>query len=235
MMSGQISMLHLATWPSAPEPTPRRAVSSGPIVRDGETIVFLGDSITRLGAKEGGYIDLVLQGLEKSGVKNVRRLPAGIDGNHSGDMLARLGSILSDPSVRIMTVSCGVNDVWGFDWGRGLMLEEYKANVRAIYDKAARAGVLVVAVTPTLIGEDPASEKNRVLDQFADFIREEARLRGLPLADPRADEIAALAALPPGGGLYFTYDGVHPVSAGNELIARSILRALGAGKTPVTQ
>ena len=109
------------------------------------------------------------------------------------------------------------------------MLEEYKSNVRAIYDKAARAGILVVAVTPTLIGEDPASEKNRVLDQFADFIREEAKLRGLPLADPRADEVAALAALPQGGGLHFTYDGVHPVQAGNELIARSILRALGAG------
>ena len=215
--------------PVTPVPTPRRDVSGGPIVRDGETIAFLGDSITRLGAKEGGYIDLVIQGLEKSGVKNVGRLPAGIDGNHSGDMLARLGNILSDPSVRIMTVSCGVNDVWGFDWGRGLMLEEYKDNVRAIYDKAARAGVLVVAVTPTLIGEDPASEKNRVLDQFADFIREEARLRGLPLADARADETAALAAFPPGGGLHFTYDGIHPVKAGNELIARSILRALGAG------
>ena len=68
---------------------------------------------------------------------------------------------------------------------------------------------------------------NSHVDQFADFIREEARLRGLPLADPRSDEIAALAALPPGGGLHFTYDGVHPVKAGNELIARSILRALG--------
>ena len=163
-----------------------------------------------------------------AGVHNVGKVPAGIDGNHSGDMLGRLGPILSNPEVRILTISCGVNDVWGFDWGRGLMLEEYKANVRAIYDKAARAGVLVVAVTPTLIGEDPASEKNRVLDQFADFIREEAKARGLPLADPRADEIAALKGFPPGSGLHFTYDGVHPVQAGNELIARSILKALGA-------
>ena len=78
-----------------------------------------------------------------------------------------------------------------------------------------------------MIGEDPTSEKNRVLDQFADFIREEARTRGLPLADPRADEIESLKRLPPNSGLHFTYDGVHPVRAGNELIARSILRALG--------
>ena len=213
--------------PVAPSPAPLRDPSKGVIVRDGETIAFLGDSITRLGAQEGGYIGLVLRGLEKAGVKNVGKVPAGIDGNHSGDMLGRLGPILSNPSVRIMTVSCGVNDVWGFDWGRGLVLEEYKENVRAIYDKAARAGVLVVAVTPTLIGEDPASEKNRVLDQFADFIREEAKMRGLPLADPRADEIEALKHFSPDSGLHFTYDGVHPVKAGNELIARSILRALG--------
>ncbi len=213
--------------PTPPVPAPLRDASKGPIVRDGETIAFLGDSITRLGAKEGGYIDLVIQGLEKAGVKNVGRRPAGIDGNHAGDMLGRLGAILSDPSVRIMTVSCGVNDVWGYDWGRGQTLEEYKANVRAIYDKAARAGVLVVAVTPTLIREDPTNEKNRVLDQFADFIREEAKARGLPLADPRADEVKALAKFTPNSGLHFTYDGVHPVQAGNELIARSILRALG--------
>ncbi|MBQ6245572.1 MAG: SUMF1/EgtB/PvdO family nonheme iron enzyme, partial [Kiritimatiellae bacterium] len=213
--------------PTPPVPAPLRDASKGPIVRDGETIAFLGDSITRLGAKPGAYIDLVIQGLEKAGVKNVGRHPAGIDGNHAGDMLGRVGTILSDPSVRIMTVSCGVNDVWGFDWGRGQMLEEYKENVRAIYDKAARAGVLVVAVTPTLIGEDPSAEKNRVLDQFANFIREEAKARGLPLADPRADEIEALAKFPPDSGLHFTYDGVHPVQTGNELIARSILRALG--------
>ena len=52
-------------------------------------------------------------------------------------------------------------------------------------------------------------------------------MRGLPLADPRADEIEALKHFSPDSGLHFTYDGVHPVKAGNELIARSILRALG--------
>ena len=52
-------------------------------------------------------------------------------------------------------------------------------------------------------------------------------LEVIDLLSDMADEIEALAKFPPESGLHFTYDGVHPVQAGNELIARSILRALG--------
>lgn len=199
----------------------------GILVRDGETVAFLGDSITRLGANPSGYINLVLKGLEVAGVKDVGKVPAGIDGQHSGDMLGRIGGLLANPEVRVMTISCGVNDVWGFDWGRGVQLEEYARSVRRMYDKAAAAGVQVVAMTPTLMREEPDNEYNRLLDTFADFIRAEARLRNLPLADCRAAELAALKAFPPDSGNHFTYDGVHPVWEGNKLIAREVLRAMG--------
>ena len=221
-----------AVYPKPAEPVIGPAVpDGGVVVRDGDTVAFLGDSITRLGANPGGYINLVMKGLAVAGVKGAVHIGAGIDGNNAGDMLGRVGRILSNPSVKVMTVSCGVNDVWGYEWGRGVMLEEYKRNVRAIYDKAAGAGVLVVAMTPTLIREDPSNEKNLVLDQFADFIRAEAKARGLPLADPRADEVAALARFEPDSGLHFTYDGVHPVQAGNVLIAKSVLRAMGVDES----
>ncbi|MGI5868303.1 MAG: M60 family metallopeptidase [Kiritimatiellia bacterium] len=212
--------------PAVPTPKTERD-ANGLLVRPGDTIAFLGDSITRLGGEKFGYIDLVLQGLETVGVTNVNKVLAGVDGNHSGDMLNRSGAILANPEIKIMTVSCGVNDVWGYDWGRGVELEDYMHNVRAIYNKAATAGVLVVAMTPTLIQEDPAFEKNRILDPYADFIRAEAKARGLPLADPRADQIAALATLPPDSGRHFTYDGVHPVWEGHKLLAKAVLKALG--------
>ena len=218
------------SFPKSPNPViiPQKTRNEkGILVRDGETIAFLGDSITRLGAQPLGYISLVVKGLEVAGVKNVGVVPAGIDGQHAGDMRGRIGGILANPDVKIITISCGVNDVWGFDWGRGLQLEEYQRDVRAMYNKAAVSGVQVVALTPTLIQEDPSFEKNRILDPFADFIRAEAKLRGLPLADCRAAEVAALAKLPKTGEKRFTYDGVHPVWEGNKLIAHSVLEALG--------
>lgn len=209
----------------------RKPGKNGIIVNPGETIAFLGDSITRLGSGATGYISLVIKGLEVAGVPDVKMVPAGRDGNHAGDMNGRIGGLLQNPDVRLMTISCGVNDVWGYDWGRGVQLEEYIQNVRSMYNSSAAVGVQVIALTPTLITEDPSFEKNRLLDSFADFIRSEAKARDLPLADPRADEIEALKQFPPHSGKHFTYDGVHPVFEGHKLIAKSVLRALGVSES----
>ena len=219
---------------SIPKPIllpPKARNEKGILVQPGETIAFLGDSITRLGANPNGYINLVLKGLEVAGVPGVKAVPAGIDGNHAGDMHWRIGGILLNPDVKILTISCGVNDVWGYEWGRGFPLEEYADKVRSMYNKAAAAGIQVVALTPTLIQEDPTNEKNRLLDPYADFIRAEAKLRNLPLADCRAAEIAGLAKRPKNSGNFYTYDGVHPVFEGNKLIARTVLLALGVPET----
>ena len=213
-----------------PEPTIlplRPAGKDGVLVEDGEKIVFLGDSITRLGGEKNGYIDLVIRGLEIAGVRNVGKMPAGWDGQNAGDMLGRIGGLIGNPDVKFITISCGVNDIWGYDWGRGVQLEEFRRNVRRMYDKAAASGVTVIAMTPTLIREEPDNEYNRLLDPFADVIRDEAKRRGLPLADCRAAEIEALKAFPPDSGRHFTYDGVHPVWEGHKLIARELLKAFG--------
>jgi lysophospholipase L1-like esterase len=202
--------------------------AKGILVKSGDSIAFLGDSITRLGAQELGFINLVIKGLEVAGVPDVGKVPAGWDGQHSGDMLGRVDKLIAQPNVKILTVSCGVNDVWGYDWGRGVRLRDYRRNVRGIYDKAAASNVLVVAMTPTLIQEDPRFEKNLILAPYVDFIRAEAALRKLPLADCNAAEMEALSAFPPDGTQrHFTYDGVHPVWEGNKLIARTLLGALG--------
>ena len=67
------------------------ARSQGPriLIKDGETIAFLGDSITAGGASYGGYCRLVIQGLKSVGVK-AKPVFAGVHGNTSADMLLRL-------------------------------------------------------------------------------------------------------------------------------------------------
>ena len=59
------------------------------LVKDGEKVAFLGDSITAQGWDfPGGYVKLTAAGLQTLGVKIVP-IPAGVGGNTSQDMLAR--------------------------------------------------------------------------------------------------------------------------------------------------
>ena len=60
------------------------------LVNSGETIAFLGDSITQFGGiEDGGYVKLVQAGLADQGV-NVSVINAGLSGNTSRNMLDRL-------------------------------------------------------------------------------------------------------------------------------------------------
>ena len=82
------------------------------IVKDGDTLAFLGDSITNQGQKNpDGYVNLVLRSLALEGVY-VNPVKAGIGGNKSNDMLARLERDVLSKKPNAMTFSCGVNDVW---------------------------------------------------------------------------------------------------------------------------
>ena len=63
------------------------------LVQDGESIAFLGDSITAGGEEHGGYCRLVIHGLKTKGIRT-RGIYAGVPGNKSSDMLLRLDSIL---------------------------------------------------------------------------------------------------------------------------------------------
>ena len=87
------------------------ALSAQITVKSGEKIAFLGDSITQQGNWESGYINLVMSALEANGIKAVK-IPAGISGHKSNQMLARLERDVLKKKPQIMTLSCGVNDVW---------------------------------------------------------------------------------------------------------------------------
>jgi len=99
------------------------AAENGIKIKSGEKIAFLGDSITAAGARPGGYCQLVINGLKRSGVE-VTGVFAGISGHKSNQMLARLNKDVLSKKPDWMTLSCGVNDVW--HGARGVKLEDYK-------------------------------------------------------------------------------------------------------------
>ncbi len=194
-------------------------------VSSGQKIAFLGDSITQGGVGPQGYVTLVIRGLEANGVK-ATMIPAGISGHKSNDMLGRLEKDVLSKKPDWMTLSCGVNDVW--HGANGVPLDKYKENITKIVEQCQSAGVKVMILTSTMIGEDQPNPNNQKLMAYNEFLRTLAKDKKCLLADLNADMQAAIAkAGPDKKGNLLTGDGVHMNPAGNVMMATGVLKGFG--------
>ena len=204
------------------------AFAQEPLVKSGDKIAFLGDSITQGGAGHpAGYVRRVESGLQANGIK-VTVIGAGISGHKSDQMLERLDRDVISKKPNWMTLSCGVNDVW--HGKNGVPLEAYKKNITQIVDKAQAAGIKVMILTATVIGEDLKSDNNKKLADYNAFLRTLAVEKKCVLADLNADMQAALKA-PKYPGLRLTSDGVHMNPLGDRLMAEGILKTFGLNES----
>lgn len=212
------------------------------LVKNGEKIAFLGDSITAGGwGNPAGYVRLVIAGLEANGV-HAEPVPAGISGHKSDQMLARLEKDVLSKKPQWMTLSCGVNDVW--HGPRGVPLDDamakngtydakvgergtYKANITAIIDRASAAGVKPVVLTATVIQEKLDNKENGLLAPYNDFLRQLAGEKHAPLADLNAMFQERIKAENKPDTKVLTGDGVHMNGEGNKLMATGVLKAFG--------
>lgn len=210
-------------------PLAARSADSNIPVKSGETIAFMGDSITAAGAKPNGYCQLVLEGLKKEGIET-KGVFAGISGHKSNQMLARLEKDVISRKPEWMTLSCGVNDVW--HGAKGVALEDYKKNITAIVDQCQAAGIKVVILTATMIKEDQSNELNQKLVPYNEFLRELAKEKKCLLADLNNEMQEALKTFPEDApkGKQLTGDGVHMNALGNRMMARGILKAFGVSE-----
>jgi len=195
------------------------------LVKSGEKVAFLGDSITQAGwGSPTGYVKLVASGLKANGV-DIEVIPAGISGHKSNDMLKRLEKDVLEKKPQWMTLSCGVNDVW--HGAKGVPLEDYKKNITEIVDKARAADVKVLMLTATVIHENLDSPENQKLEPYNAFLRDLAKERKLPTADLNAMFQERLKAANTPDKKVLTSDGVHMNPAGDRVMAEGILRAFG--------
>ena len=204
-----------------------RSLDAAPCVADGERVAFLGDSITQFGAWPAGYVNLVRKGLDIAGVR-IDCVYAGISGHKSNDMLKRLDRDVLARRPKWMTLSCGVNDVW--HGAKGVPLEDYKKNISAILDKCAASNVTVVVMTATMIKEDAKNAENTKLAAYNDWLRAEAKRRGLRLADQNAfmqETLSKIRETDKTPGNKLTKDGVHMDFRGNCMMAECLLKTLG--------
>ena len=194
------------------------------LIISGDTLAFLGDSITEGGAGHpAGYVRRVESGLEANGIK-IHVVGAGISGHKSNQMLERLQRDVLHKKPTWMTLSCGVNDVW--HGANGVPLPEYKKNITEIVDKAQAAGIKVMLLTSTVIGEDLDNENNAKLKEYNDFLRTLAKEKNCRFADLNADMQTILKAKP-SKELRLTSDGVHMNPLGDRVMAAGILKEFG--------
>ena len=176
------------------------------LVKDGDKVAFLGDSITQMGNREpAGYVQLVKDGLLRSGVK-IEVIPAGVP--------------FYKPTW--MFLSCGVNDAM-----TPASIEDFKRNITEIIDKAQAAGIKVLVMSTTVRNEDLNSVANKNIEPFNQFLRELVRDRKLPFADNDEQMRSELTRRAGGKVLQLTIDGCHMNGYGNQLLAATVLESLG--------
>jgi len=145
-------------------------------------------------------------------------LNRGVNGERSDQIAARFARDVIDASPLAVVIIAGVNDVY-----QGRAAEEVTRQLRAMYDRAAHAGIRVVA--GTIVPYNTASE-----DQNARMHRINAWIRAQVQAEPAVafvDTRAAVAAPGDPDRLAESPDGLHPSPAGYRLMAEAVGPVLG--------
>ncbi len=194
------------------------------VLKNGDSVAFLGDSITQQGWGSCGYVRMCEAAFKANGL-DVKIFPAGISGHKSNNMLERLQRDVLSKKPAYMTLSCGVNDVW--HGKNGVPLPQYKENITAIVERTLAAGVKPIVLTATMIYEDAEGAFNKQLVPYNEFLRTLAKEKGLVLVDLDAEMRKLVAEFRAKTGCKYnllTVDGVHMNFLGNRMMAQMILR-----------
>ena len=207
-------------------------------------IVIVGDSITEGGKYPGGYVWLLeryLSALYPN--RKIKIVNAGISGNKATDMQARFQKDAIDQKPDLVMINVGVNDVWHaffnfpknqfFPQGNlptGVPLAEYRDKITQMVLAAKAAGIRVVLLSPTPIGEILDGPENLRLQEYIVAMREIALQNQCLFIDLNAPCREVIGTYQKHAGKTLNLlaaDGVHPNPSGYRIIAFTILRGLG--------
>ncbi len=166
-----------------------------------DTILAFGDSLTHgFGALPKESYPAQLQRLT-----GLRIINAGINGETSAEGLQRLPSLLNDPSIRLMLLCIGGNDIL-----QRKPMHQLKTNLRSMISLARAKGVDVLLISVPDLSLFGLS----ALDLYEEVANEE----GIPLARGVLAEILGDPAL--------KSDQIHPNAKGYKKMAERIHEAL---------
>lgn len=204
-------------------------------VQDGDTVVFLGDSIT--------HQCLYTQYVEdyfytRYPHRQIRFHNAGIGGDRAADALARFDRDVAEYKPRYVTVLLGMND-GGYGQWTPEMFATYERDMTELIERIVAVGATPVLLTPTMYdsraailkprpqrpADSPANKYyNASLAYLGAWVREQAINRGLGFADlygPLNNYTIEQRRTDP--EYTFIPDAVHPAASGQFIMAFSLL------------
>jgi lysophospholipase L1-like esterase len=203
-------------------------------IRDGDTVVFLGDSITA--NRQYGKIIETYTLLRFPGRK-VRFINAGKGGETAKGSLERLDKDVFGQGATLVTVAYGVNDIgWGFKADEAHK-REYLEAIGEIVERCRKHGVRPFICSAAITAEDPDKAEQGFLQKMCDEGLAAAKSRGAATIDVqrsmREVQRRMLAAnaqekdkTKP--ARMHVEDGVHLNELGQMAMAFAILKGLGA-------
>ena len=144
-------------------------------------------------------------------------LNRGVNGERSDEVRARFERDVIGSRPAVVVLIAGVNDVY-----QGLPSAHVIGQLRWMFDRARRAGIMVVA--GTIVPYNTATpDQNARMREINDWIRQQASpTSGIAVADTRA----AVAAPGKPDTLSETADQLHPTPAGYRAMAEAIRPAI---------
>jgi lysophospholipase L1-like esterase len=213
------------------------------IFQDGQTIVFIGDSITDCGRRDerapygDGYVSLV-RALVSARHPELRLnwINRGIGGDTVRDLAARWEADAIATRPDWLSVMIGINDVWRA-FGvfpeqfaafpeQAVPIGEYEPTLRSLLRRAVDAtGCRLILADPYLIEPDRDEPQRAMSDRYVEVVAGlAAEFDAVHVPTQQAFD-AVLAVSPPGN---WADDRVHPGLPGHAVIADAFLRAIDA-------
>ena len=156
------------------------AVAGEFLLRDNDTVAFLGDSIT---AARGYPKTIELYTLMRYPDRKIKFYNAGKGGDTAQTSISRLERDVFAHKATVMLVALGVNDI---GWGMKADAEHkklYLDGIRTLIEKCKEKNVRVIVCSPAITAENPETAEKGFLQQMADEGLAEAKSLGCDTVD----------------------------------------------------
>lgn len=207
-------------------------------VKDGQTLLFIGDSITDCGRAYpvgihaglgDGYVAFVSDLLIACHPnERIRVLNTGISGDRVTDLNARWQTDVLDLQPNWLSVMIGINDVWcQLDTVLGtdrVAMEGYKSVYRELLERTHRTLDGLVLMSPYVLEPDPNDPMRQQMDAYGRVVRDLSAEFGAEYVDVQRAFDGYMSQRP---ASTLSDDRVHPNKTGHMIIATAFLRAIG--------